>query len=141
MTRNRHITPVAPVEPAEIHAEIAPDGDILTLDEEASESSWEDDLPAPFSRDKGWILPALAFVAVLGWSGFFGWAHQQAMLAGASPAQWGNWITSWAVPVLLVATLWLLAMRNSRREAGRFVDSARALAEESARLEQRLTTN
>jgi hypothetical protein len=44
------------------------------------------------------------------------------------------------VPVLLVGVVWLIAMRNSRREAQRFGDVAQLLAQESAALETRLAT-
>src|SRR5690606_3404215 len=67
-----------------------------------------------------WAPPALAGAAVLGWTAFFAWVNQRTMLAGASPAQWSQWIVDWSIPVLLVIGLWLLAMRNSRREAARF---------------------
>jgi len=87
-----------------------------------------------------WVPAALAVLLVLGWTGFYGWVHVPQMLAGAAPAQWADWITGWSAPVLLVAVGWLLAMRSSRREAGRFGDAARALRDESAMLESRLAT-
>lgn len=101
------------------------------------EESWVEDAPGPRF---GWIAPSLAILAVLGWTGFFGWVHHRTILAGASPAQWSEWIVEWAVPVLLVVALWLLAMRHSRREAARFGDAAQALSHESALLERRLQT-
>ena len=96
------------------------------------------DRPARRRERFGWILPALAILAVLDWTVFFGLVHRQAMLAGASPAQWAAWIVDWSVPVVLVVALWLLAMRNSRREAARFGHAARELSHESAVLERRL---
>ncbi|KPL67536.1 hypothetical protein SZ64_05080 [Erythrobacter sp. SG61-1L] len=87
-----------------------------------------------------WVLPAFAILAVVGWTGFFGWAHHREMLAGATPDAWSTWVAQWAVPTVLVVGLWLLAMRSSRREALRFGETARQLAEESSRLETRLTT-
>ena len=98
----------------------------------------EDEQPAQQLGRFGWGVPTLAILAVLGWSGFFGWVHQREMLAGASPAQWSDWVVAWSVPVLLVVALWLLAMRNSRREAARFGEAARELSRESAALERRL---
>lgn len=98
---------------------------------------WEEQTPP--RRWIGWIVPSLAVLAALGWTGFFGWAHQSAILAGGTPEQWSNWIVAWAVPVLLIVSLWLLAMRHSRREAARFADTASALSRESAALETRLS--
>ena len=104
------------------------------------EDEWSEDEPERRIGRFGWILPALAVLAVLGWTGFFGWVHQREILAGASPAQWSAWVVDWAVPVLLVVALWLLALRNSRREAARFGAAAQSLAQESALLERRLVT-
>ncbi len=95
----------------------------------------EDDLP---ERSFGWVLPTLAILAVIGWTGFFGWTYQQDMLSGATPEQWIGWVRDWSIPVLLIVGLWLVAMRNSRREATRFGETARLLAAESAALETRL---
>src|SRR5512139_1282734 len=116
-------------------SEAAPLGEPVTLDEE-----WIEEDEAVNSGRFGWIVPSLAILAVLAWTGFFGWVHQQTLLAGASPAQWSRWIVDWSVPVLLVVGLWLLAMRNSRRESARFAVAANALSRESSLLERRLTT-
>jgi len=115
-------------------AEAAAAEDTLILEEPVDEV-WEDE---PTPRQWGWIVPALAVLAILSWTGFFGWVHQREILAGGTPDQWSAWIIAWSVPVLLVVSLWLLALRHSRREASRFTDVARALSLESARLEERL---
>lgn len=88
----------------------------------------------------GWVLPAFAIGVVLAWSALYGWAMRAelAMAASAAPAQWTRWIIDWSVPVLLVAVIWLIAMRNSRSEARRFADTASMLSHESAQLEKRL---
>ena len=112
-----------------------PSEEYLVVDDE-----WLEDEPMRRMGRFGWVVPTLAALAVLGWTGFFGWVHRQAILAGASPAQWSEWVVAWAVPVLLVVALWLLAMRNSRREAARFGEAAQTLARESALLERRLAT-
>lgn len=85
-----------------------------------------------------WIMPALAAVAIAGWSGFYFWALRDSLLAEGTPAQWVGWIINWSVPVLLIVTLWLLAMRTSTREASRFTDMASLLSREAAQLETRL---
>jgi chromosome segregation ATPase len=116
-------------------AEPAAADDTLLLDQQVEEE-WQDEEPA--ARNYGWVMPALAVLAVIGWSGFFGWANRAEVLAGGTPQQWSAWIVAWSVPVLLVVALWLLAMRHSRREAARFGNVAQLLSQESARLEQRL---
>ncbi|MGE3691424.1 MAG: ATPase [Novosphingobium sp.] len=74
------------------------------------------------------------------WTGFFAWSQFGTLQGPPSPAQVAGWIRDWSVPVLLVAVIWLLVMRNSRSEAKRFADVSRQLSDESSRLETRLTT-
>ncbi|MXP42366.1 ATPase [Altererythrobacter soli] len=136
MSRRENLVAIGsdPEHAAEAAAEpAAPDHAVV--EEHASEEAWEDE---PEPRHHDWIWPALAIAAALGWTGFFGFAHQREILAGGTPEQWSGWIVAWSVPVLLIVGLWLLVMRNSRREAARFADVARALSIESARLEERL---
>lgn len=86
----------------------------------------------------GWLAPAVALLAVAGWTGFFAWAHLAAMGAGAAPAQWAEWIIAWSVPVVLIGIVWLLAMRSSRAEAHRFAATSALMTREGAALEARL---
>ncbi len=107
-----------------------------------AEVSWEDEwdeAPKP-SRFAGWLAPSLALLAIAAWSAFFGWANRAAILGLPSPEQAVALVRDWAIPTLLVCTLWLLAMRTSRRETARFGEAARALNVESANLETRLAT-
>lgn len=130
-----------------IGTEDAQEAQVETVSEEAEDTmppteeygdEWEYEEPRRMSW--GWITPALAILAIAAWTGFFAWAHQSELLKGGTPQQWTGWITSWAIPTLLVVSIWLLAMRNSRREATKFGATAHMLSEESALLEQRLTT-
>ena len=97
------------------------------------EEEWEE--PAPRA---GRLLPALAVLAVLGWTGFFAWSHLPDLVAGVTPREGSALVSAWAVPVVLVVGLWLLAMRHSTREAARFGATAQMLATESQALERRL---
>lgn len=106
----------------------------------SAEEPWDAEEPKSPPRD--WFGPLAAGFAVLaiaGWSGLFAIANLADLRAGGTPAQWAGWIRDWSIPVLLVGVTWLIAMRNSRREAVRFGNAARLLADESTRLEQRLT--
>ncbi|MCA1660784.1 MAG: ATPase [Novosphingobium sp.] len=124
----------------------APD-DVLELDQPLDEAVdwsappeaeyWAE--PEPLPRES-WIAPAVAGVAALAWTGFFAWANWAALSAPAAPAQWSQWLATWSLPVVLILTGLLLFQRSNRREAGRFTDIARALRDESAALEARLTT-
>ncbi|GGD52124.1 hypothetical protein GRI62_05635 [Erythrobacter arachoides] len=107
---------------------------------EAEEAEfWTEEESEPRARPRfTWAVPLFAGLIVLAWTGFFFWTYRAPILAGAPAQQWIDWIGEWSLPVILVIGLWLLAMRNSRREANRFTDAARALSEESALLESRL---
>nr|WP_137678328.1 ATPase [Parerythrobacter lutipelagi] len=110
----------------------------VELTEDDSYEEWE---PEEAYRPSlwRWSTPVLAILAVAGWTGFFGWAQRADILSGGTPQQWIGWITAWAVPVLLVVSLWILVTRNSRREAVRFGKVAENLSLKSAELEQRLS--
>lgn len=113
----------------------------VSLDDAIGDGEFEDagEGEAP-GRDWAKIsLASFAVLAVLGWSGFYIWGLLPQWSAQASPAQWSRWIIDWSVPVLLVCVAWLLAMRNSTREAKRFARTAASLSEESAELETRLS--
>ena len=124
-----------------------PEGELVleTVAQEAGESpaadDWWEEVPARPARP--WlaiIAGSLTTLAIAGWSALFFLANQNAILAGGSIAQWTGWLRDWSVPVLLVAVIWLIGMRNSRREALRFGETARLLGDEAALLETRLTT-
>ncbi|MEP2736327.1 MAG: ATPase [Erythrobacter sp.] len=98
----------------------------------------EDFLAAP--ADRSWILPTAAMAAIAVWTALFAWSNFQTITAGAAMQQWVSWISAWSLPVLLICTLWLLGMRNSKREAARFSDTASQLGRETADLEAKLGT-
>ena len=120
----------------------------LVLDQEASgepqadeyveQEEWFEEEPEQPRRN--WLVPSLALLAIAGWTAFYGWANQSALLGGGTPQEWAGWIIDWSVPTLLVVALCILATRNSTREAHRYGEVARSLSEESALLERRLVT-
>lgn len=114
--------------------------------EDIYEPEWTDEVFEEEEEDQigrsrmGWVLPTLAIVAVIAWSGVYGWAISDEVARDyASPVRWTGWIADWAVPVLLIGVVWLLAMRNSHGEARRFADTAAMLRHESEALDHRLT--
>ena len=112
------------------------------IDQSADSIDEEDDVEWIEEPQRGrataWAIPSLFVLAILGWTGFFGWSFKDSIISGGTPEQWIDWIVAWAIPVLLILAIWLLTMRLSTREAGRFGDAARLLALESERLEERL---
>ncbi len=87
-----------------------------------------------------WIQPALAILALVGWTAFYIWANLTPMAATRDPGMWAGWVSSWATPTLVIGVIWLIAMRSSQRETRRFLDASQLLAEETERLEARLLT-
>ena len=132
---------------AAVETSAASDGgaDEFILDQEVAEDApaaledWWDE-PAKSPQRWPFLLAGLGSAALLAaWTALFIYSNLAAMQARPELAQWTAWIRDWSVPVLLLAVAWLLAMRNSRREATRFGETASLLASESAKLEQRLT--
>lgn len=124
---------VSPHEP--VGAEKAPLDLGAWADEDTSEQT-ELTRPGMVAR-----LPAiLAFLAIAGWTGFYVWANRAVATSATQLGDWSALVTGWSLPVLLICVVWLLAMRNSTREATRFGDAASLLSRESALLETRLLT-
>ena len=141
MSKGRHIRAIGDggaEREAEAVTDPAAPEDVVAEEEVAP--PWDGPFEEPVQRRRFWplLLGAIALLAVFGWTAFFGWTNRAAMAAGAAAGQWIGWVTQWAVPVLLVAVAWLIAMRSSAREAARFGDAARVLSQESALLETRL---
>lgn len=139
MSQGSRITAVEPFAEATGAADDqVPDMGQVQSSSAAEDEWWEE--PAATSRNWPLLLgAALTMAVVTGWTALFVISNQSAMRASPPLAQWTAWIRDWSGPVLLVAAVWLLAMRNSRREAQRFGETARLLGDESARLETRLS--
>jgi chromosome segregation ATPase len=108
---------------------------VVELDESEGDL---DDFPRAPRRQ--WIYPAIAGSAAALWTGFFAWAHWQDVAGGIAPSEGASLVVNWSVPLILIGIAWLVAVRNSRREALRFGEAARLLADESEHLEARLLT-
>lgn len=116
--------------------------------EEISDDAWRNawvaaDGPAG-NGARDWLAPVLAGGSALAWTGFLIYAR---LLHPGGPGEGTSGlaavpaiIVQWTVPLLLIGTLWLLALRHSTRETRRFGHVARALSNESAQLETRLIT-
>ena len=110
----------------------------LVLTSEMADDAWYEPDPSGASM-LGKAMPFLAILAIVGWSAFFVFAYLDQMQARPTPAMWTSLVANWAIPPLLIVTVWLLFMRTSKRETGRFTDAARQLDREAAALEERLT--
>lgn len=115
-----------------------------------AEGAAEDDQAAEYDYDHGtdetsqyrgaghYVAPTLLLIAFVGWSAFFGLTYWSEAQFGMNNDRIVTLITTWAIPTLLIAVLWLLAMRNSSREALRFGKLANVLRTESDALAIRM---
>jgi hypothetical protein len=115
-----------------------------------AEGAAEDDQAAEYDYDHGtdetsqyrgaghYVAPTLLLIAFVGWSAFFGLTYWSEAQFGMNNDRTVTLITTWAIPTLLIAVLWLLAMRNSSREALRFGKLANVLRTESDALAIRM---
>lgn len=96
----------------------------------------EDDLPAsaPGIGRGAWIALATGML----WTAAYVWASLPMWLGMMTPALAIQAIAQWAMPVALIAVLYLAVQRNSTSEAKRFAQVAGSLRAESAMLEARL---
>ncbi len=108
--------------------------------EEFPESYYYEDDTNQRSSWTAFILPSLLLLAGLAWSGFFGWTYFGEARSGIDADRAITLVSMWATPVLLLAVVWLLAMRHSRAEAVRFGNVAQLLRIESEALEKRMRT-
>ncbi len=109
-------------------------------EEPTEDAAWHEAEPES-TTDFAAIAPYLAGLAIVAWTAFYVYAHFERMAVthiATNGALWTSWIANWAMPVILVIGLWLLVMRTSKREVGRFVDAANILSHESHALEERL---
>jgi len=88
----------------------------------------------------GYIAPVLLLVAFSTWTAFFALTYWPEVMVGLANDRIIALVTTWSVPTLLITVLWLLAMRNSSREATRFGRVASRLRMESDALAQRMRT-
>ena len=132
-----------PLELTEALPDYGPASAIEAEPETVAESDWDTDWDAEVAsrgaNASAYALPALAGLAIAGWTAVFAYGHRAEMMAGAGLTQWLDWISAWAMPVALIVALWLLGLRTSRREQSRFADTAALMSTESARLEERLS--
>ena len=112
---------------------------------EASETEpqdWNEDwVPAPSPAPwRAMVAPALAVLAIMVWTALFVWSKRASFAVAPELDQVIGWIGTWSGPPLLMCVIWLLVMRTSRREAGKFANIARQLGDDSERLATRLTS-
>jgi len=100
---------------------------------------YADEIASGPSRSR--LLPLLLLaLAGAGWTGFFLWANRDIFTTMVTPKAGIDLLTQWCLPIITLGIGYLLYMRTSTREAGRFADVALSLRTESDLLETRLKT-
>jgi hypothetical protein len=98
----------------------------------------EEHVPVESGR-RALLLPALAILAITGWTAVFLVAFWTVIAGGSAPEIVGLFGT-WSVPVLLVLVVWVLVRGNSSAEEHGIQRAAGLLGSETARFEARLQT-
>ncbi len=111
-----------------------------TSTEEYAESYYYEEYAETGSRWKALVLPSILALVAVAWTAFFGSIYFEEARNGIAADRAITLVSMWATPVLLLAVVWLLALRNSSAEAVRFGDVARLLRTESEALEARMRT-
>ncbi|HMO76691.1 MAG TPA: hypothetical protein PKD48_15250 [Sphingopyxis sp.] len=124
-----------PPETAPPSVETGPERDWLDTSALAEEPQADDGPPEP-SRLRDRIVPALLTLLALGWTGFAAAAATGNFAQPPALAEWPALIATIAMPLTLLALLWMLLLRSGRSEQARFARVAAALREENAALNQ-----
>ncbi|MES2156795.1 MAG: hypothetical protein V4512_03230 [Pseudomonadota bacterium] len=111
------------------------DQSVLDLDEPYLEDPDSDGQDS--DRRTGRVRIALSLLG-LGWVGFAGWAIIGSGDLAAGPSLWAGAVATLVAPLILLALVYLLLIRNSRSESRRYLDTARALRTETDLLELRI---
>ena len=134
------------IEPAPLPRGEAEDGEELILatgDETPEEHGYDeyyDEEDYTTSNWKEYIIPALLGASFVAWTGFYIWTNRTENIAALSGDRWISLISTWSLPAIFIGILWLIMMRSSSKEAGRFADVSLSLRHESDALETRMRT-
>lgn len=133
LTRHKSEEPAAPAEEvADIATDAAASEDFAADDSVDEAEEWQ---KPGLSR---LLVPGILLTAAISWTAFFAVTYWPEVRGGVANSLIINLVATWAVPALLIAVIWLLAMRNSSREATRFGNVASLLRAESDALHQRM---
>ncbi|NQV95918.1 MAG: hypothetical protein HQ482_12455, partial [Sphingomonadales bacterium] len=131
---------------SEAHGQEASPQDFPQENQQNSDSSSEygwnhyaDDIVSDPAHTR-FIPLLLLVVSTVGWTGFFLWANRDIFTTMPTPKAGIDLLTQWCLPMATLGIIYLLYMRNSTHEAGRFADVAFSLRAESELLETRLKT-
>ena len=103
------------------------------LDISSLDASDDDETPAKGGQ---WMAPTLLILLAIGWTGFALFVATGRFTRGPALADWPALIATIAMPLTLLAVLWMVMLRSGRSEQARFARVATALREENLALNQ-----
>ncbi|WP_336972421.1 hypothetical protein [Sphingobium aromaticiconvertens] len=120
------------------HAGSAREEEILLLDQAVLEITEADDEALDGAMRSIQRTRVTLSVIGLAWVAFCGWAMYGAGQPLPAPTALPAMVATLFVPLIMLAVAYLLLVRNSRTESGRYLDTSRALRVEADLLEARL---
>lgn len=119
----------------EAEAPVRAERDWLDLSALTDENETEEAMAPPSAwRDR--IAPALLILLGLGWTAFAVVAGTDGFARALTIVEWSGLIATIAMPLTLLAVLWMVLIRSGRSEQARFARVATALRNENAALNQ-----
>lgn len=101
-----------------------------------SDDTESDEVTANPSAWRDRVAPALLILLGIGWTAFAAAAATDRFARSPGIDQWPGLIATIAMPLTLLAVLWMALLRSSRSEQARFARVAGALRDENAALNQ-----
>ena len=95
-----------------------------------------DEAPHTTSAWRERVAPALLILLAIGWTGFALSVATDGFLRGPALTDWPALVATIAMPLTLLAVLWMALLRSGRSEQARFARVATALREENLALNQ-----
>jgi len=141
---NQEADSVAPAEAAAPETALAPEAgapaerdwlDMSSLTDAGEMDESDETMPAASTwRDR--IVPALLILLAIGWTGFALAVASDSFARNPALTDWPTLVATIAMPLTLLAVLWMTFLRSSRSEQARFARVATALREENMALNQ-----
>lgn len=138
---NQEADSAAPAEAAAPETMVTPEAaapaerDWLDMSSLSDTEAIEDVPPAPSAwRERA--VPTLLVLLAIGWAGFALAVATDGLSRGPALADWPTLVATIAMPLTLLAVLWMVLMRSGRSEQARFARITAALREENLALNQ-----
>ncbi len=103
----------------------------------ATDPVWDEEWTAQVAPRPRWGVIGIGFAAAA-WIGFYAWVLTRGSFAATDPAAWTDAAATAAIPLILLAALYLIIQRSSASEADRYGRIMRDLDVQTAALEAKL---